>query len=452
MRKADREGNEIPILKARIAALEQLIESYERNAAERSETLYREIARRKLDETALKRSEEKFRGLLETAPDGVLIVDSEHEILMVNEQLEKMFGYDRREILGRYVGVLIPSRFVRHREESKAYSAAPRRRYMGEGMELYALRKDGSEFPVEISLSPLETPEGVIVSAAIRDITERKRTEDEIRRLNSELERTVEERTGELLEAREELVRKEKLSVLGQLSGSVGHELRNPLGVMKNAVYFLLTVLSDADESVREYLGIIENEIENSERIITDLLDFARTKPPQRAQAAVSMLVTSLLSRCAVPENVSVAVEVPEDLPRLWVDQAQMGQVLQNLVANALQAMPAGGSLRIGARRVRGPRSELQGPGTAIAGSAPELEPDAGFVEICVADTGEGIPPENIRKLFQPLFTTKARGIGLGLVVSRNLVEANGGTIKVESKLGEGTAFVVTLPLGRSGA
>jgi len=249
-----------------------------------------------------------------------------------------------------------------------------------------------------------------------------------------------------LLGAQEELVRKEKLSILGELSGSVGHELRNPLGVMSNAVYFLKVVLADADETVCEYLGIIKKEIDNSQRIITDLLDFARTKAPQVKAVTAGDLVNESLGRCAIPENVEIRTELPKTLPALMVDPLQMGQVLQNLVTNAVQAMPAGGAVRVAACRVDKAGTAPGGSPVSGVPTGAHLQGMGDFIEISVADTGEGISPEGMKRLFQPLYTTKAKGIGLGLVVCRNLVEANGGTIEVESRLGEGTTFAVILP------
>jgi len=277
------------------------------------------------------------------------------------------------------------------------------------------------------------------------EVEERREAEAEVRRLNEELERKVQERSRQLLDVQEELVRKEKLAILGQLSGSVGHELRNPLGVMSNAVYFLKMVLTEADETVKEYLGIVEKEIANSLRIITDLLDFARTKTPQIKAVAVLELMNESLERCAIPESVALQTEIPDSLPPLRVDPLQMMQVLTNFVANAVQAMPGGGSLRIGVREMRNFNFEASTPESEARSPMPEGD----FVAISVADTGEGISRENMKKLFQPLFTTKAKGIGLGLVVCKNLVEANGGRIEVESEVGKGTIFTAMLPVER---
>jgi signal transduction histidine kinase len=273
------------------------------------------------------------------------------------------------------------------------------------------------------------------------NVTERRQAAEELRSLNRELEHAVEERTRQLMEAQEELVRKGKLAILGQLSGSVGHELRNPLGVMNNAIYFLKMVLTDADETTKEYLDIIKNEVDNSLRIITDLLDFARTKTPHTKPVTVRELTDASIGRCAIPENIDFQTEIPDNLPLLRVDPLQMGQVLMNFITNAVQAMPKGGALRVAARSV---------------GALPCGSPEAGghggpplqdFIAISVTDSGEGISPENMAKLFQPLFTTKAKGIGLGLVVCKNLVTANNGRIEVESAPGQGTTFTVLLPI-----
>jgi signal transduction histidine kinase len=276
----------------------------------------------------------------------------------------------------------------------------------------------------------------IVVSLTRSTITRLKQDKQEIRRLNVELQQKI----VQLQEAQEDLVRKEKLSILGELSGSVGHELRNPLGVMSNAVYFLKMVLTGADKTVQEYLDIIKQEIDNSLRIITDLLDFARTRRPQRQSISIAELIRQNLESYHMPENVTVTIDIPAAIPDLNVDPPQIGQVLTNFIANAVQAMPDGGTLGISARLV--PESGTGEPG-------PEEIPISGpgFIGISITDSGEGVTPENMKKLFQPLFSTKIKGIGLGLVVCKNLVEANNGRIEVESEPGKRTTFTAVLPV-----
>jgi PAS domain S-box-containing protein len=271
-------------------------------------------------------------------------------------------------------------------------------------------------------------PEKGYFEGVATDITERKRAEEALKEYSERLEEMVEERTQELWDAQEQLVRKEKLAVLGQLAGGVGHELRNPLGVISNAIYFLRMTLAEADETTSEYLGIISSEVRTAEKIVSDLLDFSRTRMPEREEIAASELVAQALARQPPPEDVEVVTQIPSGLPPVYADPHQMGQVLGNLVANAYQAMPEGGQLIIKTSEVSGkpPRSE----GVALS----------------IADTGCGIPQKNLGNIFEPLFTTRAKGIGLGLAVSKSLMEANGGSIEVESEVGKGSTFTVTLP------
>jgi signal transduction histidine kinase len=242
---------------------------------------------------------------------------------------------------------------------------------------------------------------------------------------------------NQLLATREELVRSEKLAMFGQLSGSVAHELRNPLGVMSNAVYYLRAVMSEADATVSEYLEIIQSEISKSQKVLSDLLEFSHSRAPRKSAVSVDALIEESLKGCAIPENIPLRVDLPATLPKVAVDPQQMAKVFHNLILNAVQAMPDGGALKVAGRLV-GAIHEL-----LLQDPAHET---GDFIEISVADAGEGISPENMKRLFQPLFTTKARGTGLGLVVCRNLVEANGGRIEVGSRTGAGTTFTVVLP------
>lgn len=183
-------------------------------------------------------------------------------------------------------------------------------------------------------------------------ITERKRAEDALKEYTERLEEMVEERTQELRDAQEQLIRREKLAVLGQMAGSVGHELRNPLGTISNAVYYLKMVFPDADDTTKEYLDLISTEVGNSERIIADFLDFSRTKIPEREKMTVSDLVSQAIERRPLPENVEATTEIDSDLSPVLIDPHQIGQVLENLVTNAYQAMPDGGKLTIRAHTI----------------------------------------------------------------------------------------------------
>jgi|GEM_PF-667295 len=279
------------------------------------------------------------------------------------------------------------------------------------------------------------------VSTQVAIAINRKRAEEEILSLNADLEQRVVERTRQLQLAQEKIFRQEKLAMLGQLAGGVGHELRNPLGIISNAIYYLKYIQPDADEKVRQYHAMIEQEVHTSEKIITDLLDFARLDSTDRELLSVRELVQRTLTRFAVPESIQTSLEISEDLPKVFADLSQMEQVLGNLTVNACQAMASlrsttdvtlkdpttgvvkGGVLTISARRQKG------------------------MVGIAVKDTGTGITPENMARIFEPLFTTKSKGIGLGLAVSRKLAEANGGRIEVKSELGRGSTFTLFLPV-----
>lgn len=237
------------------------------------------------------------------------------------------------------------------------------------------------------------------------------------------LEQRVEERTRELKAAQEELVRRERLATLGQLASSVGHELRNPLGVMTNAIYYLEMIQADAPPEVREYLDILRHQIALSEKIVGDLLDFARLRTPDARFVAVPALLDEQIARLGPLDGIDVWRECEAGVPPVWVDPVQIGQVLLNLLTNAAQSMERGGTLTLRCRA------------------------DERSVTIDVSDTGPGVPGELAEKIFEPLFTTKARGIGLGLVVSRSLTGANRGRLTVSTNEAGGATFSLTLPI-----
>ncbi len=234
----------------------------------------------------------------------------------------------------------------------------------------------------------------------------------------------LEKEIAERKQAEERLVRSEKLAVLGQLAGDVAHELRNPLGAIKNAAYFLNLTLKKPEPEVKETLEILDKEVGTSERIISSLLDFARPKLPIRQKVDINELIQGTLSRITMPKNVKVVSQLNETLPAILADPDQLGQVFGNIILNGIQAMPEGGRLSV--------KSEVESPE---------------WLTISFTDTGMGIPEENLNKLFEPLFTTKAKGIGLGLAITKTLIERHGGVIQVQSKVGKGSTFTVRLPM-----
>ncbi len=365
------------------------------------------IRQRLRTEEVLRDSEARFRSLVEQSPIGIVIV-RDMRIIYANTKYALMYGYGNAdEVISHNLQEMMAQ------GSWDSFFEVTAGHIMGQSAEVVfegqCFRKDGTDFIAMVTASRIILTDGPASIGFVQDITNRKKDELEISRLN------------------EELVRKEKLAMLGQLSGSVSHELRNPLGVINNAIYLLRVTLKDADETTREYLDIIKQEIDNSLKIVTDLLDFARKKPAQPQSIRISELIASCLKKCAVPQNVDVETDISANLPMLRIDPQQIEQVFQNLFTNGIQAMPEGGVLCVTVRKALGPGTD--------------------FVEINVMDSGEGIAAEHLHKIFQPLFTTKSRGIGLGLVVCKNLVEANKGSIKVESEPGQGTIFTVLLPV-----
>jgi len=253
---------------------------------------------------------------------------------------------------------------------------------------------------------------------------ELRATDEELRATNEELQAANEE----LKETQEQLIRSEKLAAIGKLAGGVGHELRNPLGAIKNAAYYIKGKLTNSELArteprIIEFLGIMDDEINSSNKIINDLLNFSRVAKPAVSPAKIRKVMEDALSYLTTPENIEVINQVDANLPEVEIDADQIRQVFVNIATNAIQAMPEGGKLTIDARK--GDK----------------------FLEVAISDTGDGISEDVIGKIFDPLFTTRAKGIGLGLPVCKSIIERHGGAIEVESKVGEGTTLTVKLPL-----
>jgi PAS domain S-box-containing protein len=365
-------------------------------------------------EAALRKSEALAQAVLASATEGIILIDASGQITMVNPAAERMFGYERGELLGRRLEVLLPERIrgphVGHRT---GYFAGPRARPMGIGLDLSGLGKDGSEFPVEISLSYVDAPDGVLAMAFITDITERKRAEAQLQR------------------QREVLYQNEKLAALGTLSAGIAHEMNNPLGIMTTRIEVMLL---DAQQQqlpaqVLEDLQVLHRASQRVARIAAGLRSFARQSSGEPTPTDLNTIVDEAVLLMQKPfgaENIRVVAELDRTLPSLLGDPTALHQVLMNLLTNAREAMAGGG----GEIRIETTRTER-----------PE------WIRLRVIDSGPGIPPEEITKVFDPFYTTKRTGTGLGLSVTYGLIREHGGTIDVSSQPGAGTAFTLEFPV-----
>jgi signal transduction histidine kinase len=233
-----------------------------------------------------------------------------------------------------------------------------------------------------------------------------------------------------LIETQEQLIRSEKLAAIGQLASGVGHELRNPLGAIQNAVFYVRrrianTDLPNTEPRVMEFLDLIDDQVNVATKVITDLLGFSRVAKPTVAPVSIAGVIEDALRHTPLPENVELIKEINNSLPMVMVDADQIRQVFLNIALNALQAMPESGRLDI--------RATDKGK----------------FVEVEFTDTGGGIPEEIKKKIFDPLFTTKAKGVGLGLSVCKSILDRHQGDIRVESEVGKGATFTISLPTNR---
>jgi PAS domain S-box-containing protein len=383
-------------------------------------------------EDALRMSEEYFKTLIEQSPIGIQIMTSDGRIVQVNDAYTKLWGISRKALEPTFRKYNI---FKDEQIKKVGFMPYVKKAFSGESLSLPPFEYDpkkslvarrGRKRWIRSHMYSIKDKNDQILNVITmyEDITERKRAEEKLKKYTETLEEMVEVRTNELQNTQKELARKEKLAILGIMAGGVGHDLRNPLSAIKSAAYFLNMALEAPDLEVKETLEILEKEVANSTAIISALLDFARSKPPSLRNTNINVVVQEALSPTVVPENVEVVIRLDERLPPILADPDQLVQVFSNIISNAIQAMPDGGVLTI--------KSEAPSPES---------------VAISVSDTGMGIPDENMSKIFEPLFTTKAKGIGLGLAVAKTLVEAHGGTITVESEVGKGTTFTVKMSI-----
>jgi PAS domain S-box-containing protein len=370
-----------------------------------------------IPETAIHFQEETiFRNLLEAAPDAMVVVDAHGRIIFANACAETLFGYAREKILGQTVEMLVPSRFrASHSGHRNAFTAASRVRPMGAGIQLYAQRSDGTEFPVDISLSPLTTEEGMLVLAAIRDVSQRVAMQ------------------AQLDASRMQVVSSARLSALGMMAGSIAHEINNPLGIIHAYASNLLERAGDDGLPASDIKKVCSRIVETTERIasiVRGLRHIAREGSADPfAPASVGGIVQRALELCRErfrTHSISlISPEVDASL-RVCCREVQIVQILLNLLQNAFDAI-----------------SDIDGDRWVAVKAGLEGQ----NISFSVIDSGPGIASEVRERIMEPFFTTKpvGKGTGLGLSISRSIAQDHGGDLRYEEREGH-TCFSLTLP------
>ena len=380
-------------------------------------------------------AEMQFRQVVESAPNGMLMIDPQGTMTMVNKQVERMFGYSREEMLGQPVEMLIPERFrPNHPSHRRGYFSAPTSRAMGVGGELFGLRKNGTEFPIELGLNPIDTPKGQLALASIVDISLRKETEDALAKAAQDLEW----KNWEISEARDQAVRagQAKTDFLATMS----HEIRTPMnGVLGMTTLLLDTTLTDEQ---RDYLQTLRHSSESLLRIINDILDFSKIEAGKFSIEHIpfDLRLTiedtlDILAPTAQGRQLELVGLIDAQTPRTVVgDPGRIRQILTNLVGNAIKFTEHGEVL--------------------IQVSQTDEDPGSVALRFEVIDTGIGLSPEAQAKMFQAFTQAdsstarKYGGTGLGLTICKRLVELMGGQIGLQSMAGQGTCIWFTIRFG----
>ena len=362
--------------------------------------------------------------IVENLGQPVFVKDRESRFVLVNRACAELVGIERSRMIGGTDHDFFPH------EQADFFVEKDREVFLrGEPItveEAPLTDASGHRHVLRTVKAPVRDATGAVshVVGIMTDITIERESEERLRLANEELERRVEERTEALRSAQQALLRKERLAVLGQLAGGLAHQIRNPLAAIQNAAAVLKRKLGQTvDPDVSASLAVIREEVWEANRIITDLLDYARIKPPHRALVDVGELLEAALARARPPDDVQVVREIEPAL-MVSVDERQLRDALGNVMRNALEAMHGGGKLFLQA---------LREGDTAV---------------IAIEDTGPGLSRASLQYLFEPLVTSKQLGLGLGLPTAKALVENQGGTIRCATHRGTGARFEIRIPVG----
>jgi len=394
-----------------------------------------EPARLSAERPEEKQAERRFRRLLDAAPDAILEVDSQGRIVLINQTAEKMFGYSRDELMGLNVETLVPASMrAGHVAHRTSYTAHPQMRPMGTGLELHAQRKDGSLFPVEISLSPNPSEEGGRVIALVRDITARRQVEDRLKAIQEQYTAELSAKNQQLEARNLDVERANRLK--SEFLASMSHELRTPLHTIIGFSELLTEELEGPlNDKQKRFLGHILQDSRHLLDLINEILDLSKIeagrlelqKEEMDFAGCLQEVVSGIEQQAAAK---SIRVEVNNEYHgTLYADRTRVKEILYNLLSNALKFTPDGGNVWVD---------------TVVQGRE---------LHVLVGDTGIGVHPEEHHTIFEKFYqvgsTTKGtrEGTGLGLPITRKLVELHGGQIRLESSPGEGSRFSFTLPL-----